>query len=512
MADLTEVYDALRKADAAGDTEGAQKLAAYIRSQSAPSTPPVTTQLKAAPDTSQASTWDWLKGTGQAALALGSGTLKGVNSAVNDLLPGDSTGLQKQIDTDPVLNYRPSSATGQSILSGLGSIAAPVTHVLGAIKGGIANIAGQRAADVSGDLATLASTYGVLGGLGEPGGVKTAATGAASPPEVQAAQQAGFKLTPEQVGNAPIGRAVQSLSGSAKLERSMSKANAATVNDLAAQEIGVTGPLTPMALEKARAPANEVYRAVSQTGKINTDAQFASDIAGVANRTGGGSFGFDVPPAIERLKQGYGDVKSFDSADAVSKVRQLRADAVKNIKAINQPEQNALGYAQKGIADAIENQLERHLQGQGNGILFSAFRNARVQLAKIHSVEDALQGTNVSARSLAKQLDRGVPLSGNLKTIAEAASSFDRSFQDISKLRDSGPFGVLDLGYGAAAGLAHPAALSAVLARPLARAALASRPYQKALGAPGSQLPIGLMGYTPALISATQQEQQGLLQ
>jgi len=34
--DLTPVYDALRKADAAGDTDGAQKLAAYIKAQSAP--------------------------------------------------------------------------------------------------------------------------------------------------------------------------------------------------------------------------------------------------------------------------------------------------------------------------------------------------------------------------------------------------------------------------------------------------------------------------------------------
>lgn len=35
MADLSKVYDALRNADAAGDTAGAQKLAAYISSQSA---------------------------------------------------------------------------------------------------------------------------------------------------------------------------------------------------------------------------------------------------------------------------------------------------------------------------------------------------------------------------------------------------------------------------------------------------------------------------------------------
>ena len=40
MADMTQVYDALRKADAAGDVEGARKLAAYIQSQSAQSNVP----------------------------------------------------------------------------------------------------------------------------------------------------------------------------------------------------------------------------------------------------------------------------------------------------------------------------------------------------------------------------------------------------------------------------------------------------------------------------------------
>src|SRR5689334_5459107 len=41
MADLTEAYAALQKADAAGDTAGAKQLADYIRSQSAaPSSAP----------------------------------------------------------------------------------------------------------------------------------------------------------------------------------------------------------------------------------------------------------------------------------------------------------------------------------------------------------------------------------------------------------------------------------------------------------------------------------------
>ncbi len=36
MADMNEVYDALRKANAAGDVESVGKLIAYINSQAAP--------------------------------------------------------------------------------------------------------------------------------------------------------------------------------------------------------------------------------------------------------------------------------------------------------------------------------------------------------------------------------------------------------------------------------------------------------------------------------------------
>lgn len=509
MADLTQVYDALRKADAAGDTDGAQKLAAYIRTQSvAPAQS--TTAVPAAPDTSQSTPLDWAKGVGQAGLALGSGALKGLNVAFNDLIPGED--LTPKINADPVMNYQPTNPTGQAILGGIEKVAKPITDVLGAVKGAIANTAGQRTADVAGDLATILGARGALSKVGETGAVTKAAS-AAIPTEVKAATEAGFKLTPEQAGGAPVGSAIQSLAGSAKLERSISKKNAATANDLAAQDIGVSGPLTPSNIKNAKVAPNAVYDSVSKAGQVKTDAEFASDVAGVANRTGGGSFAFDVPPAVDRLKAGYGSVQSFDAADAVSKVRQLRADATKNIKALNAPEQNALGYAQKNIADAIENQLERHLEANGSTGLMDEFRQARQQLAKIHSVEAAMKGTDVSAKSLGKQLDRGVPLSGNLRTIATAANNFDRSFQDVSKIRDSGPFGVLDLGYGAAAGLAHPLALSAVLARPLARAALASGPYQRTLSTPLRLPPGGLLGLqnSPLLLTGQQQQQQGLL-
>lgn len=306
-------------------------------------------------------------------------------------------------------------------------------------------------------------------------------------PEVAQATAAGLKLTPEQANSGLAARAVQGLSGSAKLERSVSKQNAPVVNALAKDEIGIPQdqPLNASTLKAAKSAPNAVYDAVSKLGDVPTDAQFTADIAKVANRTGSDSFAFDTPAAVDKLKSGYGGIQSFDAGDAVAKVRQLRSDAGRNIKA-QDPEQNAVGYAQRQVADALEAQLERYTQRlsqlPGSGVapdLVTQLRGARMQLAKIHSVEDALDGSNISAKQLAKQQDRGVPLSGNLRTIADAYQNFDRSLQDVSKIRDSSPFGVLDLGYGAAAGVAHPAAASAVLARPLARAALTSDLYQK---------------------------------
>ena len=90
-----------------------------------------------------------------------------------------------------------------------------------------------------------------------------------------------------------------------------------------------------------------------------------------------------------------------------------------------------------------------------------------------------------------------------MRVLANAYGNFDRALQDPAKIRDSGPFGVLDLGYGAAAGLAHPAALSAVLARPLARAYLASKPYQSRLALPREPfvVPTGLLGPTAPLLT-----------
>lgn len=114
--------------------------------------------------------------------------------------------------------------------------------------------------------------------------------------------------------------------------------------------------------------------------------------------------------------------------------------------------------------------------------LIPRYRAARAALAKINNFERAWrggQGEGVSAKSLAKQLDRGAPLTGGLRTIAEAAQRFPRAFQDLHKIRDNGPFSNLDLKIAGPLAFLKPEALLPFLGPPGIRALLGSDRYQR---------------------------------
>jgi hypothetical protein len=140
----------------------------------------------------------WLqaaKNVGDAGLTLGSGALKGIHHAVNDLLPGEEGRAEiksKIEDVNPILNYQPHTQGGQDIVDTVGHIFSPVSAGLKLVHQGIANVAGERTADVVGDVATL---LGTKGGREAASGVKTVAA-------------APFKAVGKFVDKyAPVGRA-----------------------------------------------------------------------------------------------------------------------------------------------------------------------------------------------------------------------------------------------------------------------------------------------------------------
>ena len=466
-------------------------------------------------------TWRSLAGPTEAALSLGTGMLGQVAGGLAGLGDAGARLFDKSLPApaavvkrfENALTYQPRTQGGKL---GVEAISWPFRELA---KG--ANWAGGKVASLTGSPLAGALTNAGIQGLpmlagGELPGLRDAPAdpGPDVAPEVAAAREAGIKLTPTQA-QAPggvIGRGIESLTGTAKLERALSRVNAATVGRLAGEDLGIDGPLSRAALKDAKAAPNAVYGEVAKLGNVPVDDAFRQKIAAIAN-PGGGSFGFDTPADIARLKEGYGSLENFDAGDAVAKARQLRRDAGANIGARYNPMQQALGHAQRAVADALEDQLERHVAAtEEPSDLLQRYRDARVQLAKINSVDQALRAGKgqVSALNLAKQLDRGAPLSGNLRDVAEAAQHFPRALQDLSKIRNEGPLSALDLklegGLGILKPLAALKALPAFALPPVVRAILGSDLYQDAAfgprGAPEPPSALRLSGRALPLITA----------
>lgn len=586
------------------------------------------------------------------------GGLAGLASIPANLLRGQS--LQNAVansgntvsSVENALTYEPRTAVGHDI--------ANVVQYPFQKLGEAADYAGGKVTDLTGSplagtaVNTAINSIPML--LGAKGGFKSpvAEDFASRVPEAVAnARQAGFKLTPTQAQSGLAGRVAESLSSHAKLERDISRKNAQAVDAAAGREIGISGPVTAEALQAAKAPHNAVYDEVGSLGTIPTDAAYRQAL-GTVRAPGAASFPGAAPTAIDSLRAAF-DVPEFNAADAVAMTRQLRADASKNIKAPFDPDRNALGFAQRSISDALESQIERHLQNAaepatngavatnknvaGNEVpraaggesrhgvdeatglplnddgtvtvyhhttpeaaaeirktgslhaeaepdvyvttrqqtdtgygdtavpirvdpsrlvlddefpggrrdfrmnvgrpggsikvkvsndstapagsgahvdptLVARFRDARQALAKIHSVEDALKagkGQAVSAAHLGKQLRKGAPLSGNLRTIAESAEKFPRAFQDLDKIRNSGPLSMLPTFGGGLLTAAHPGAwpalAGAILGPPTLRAILSSDRYQRAAFDPRVPLTYarpGLLGLGGAAVLSGQ--------
>jgi hypothetical protein len=308
----------------------------------------------------------------------------------------------------------------------------------------------------------------------------------------QQARAAGYVLKPSEAGGR-VGAIAEGYTNSPKLSVEASVKNQKVTNSLAAEEIGLAPGkrITASTLKDAKAPHNAVYEEMGQLGDITTDGQYHRDIGSVG-RAPGKSFkkAEGANSDVERLREDYAE-DSFDSKDAVLKIRQLRADSVKNIKAPNAPKQNELGYAQRQVADAIERQMERHATAVGKPDLVERFRSARTELAKIHNVEAAKIGNtgDVSAKRLAKMLEKNVPLTGNLKTIAETAQEFGEVMRDGPSLKNKTAVTGLE-GVGVAGSLLEATMnphvglpmLGVTAVRPLTRKFLLSDLYQNTLG------------------------------
>jgi hypothetical protein len=276
---------------------------------------------------------------------------------------------------------------------------------------------------------------------------------------LRAAQQEGYAVTPGSVS--PTGKNIISerMAGKTHLEQLASVQNQTVTDKLARRAAGLpeTAPLTSTTMQDIRkAEYTKGYEPVKQIGEIKTDPAFLDDLISVESKYAGASASFPgaVPEDVTRLIKNF-TVDKFTSKDAIEVTRTLREQAKGNFRKGD----DALAKAQIDISNALENQIERSLAASNNpkaADILEQFRLSRQRMAVSHTIEDAIKegSGSVIASKLARDIQSGKYVSGDIKTIAEFANVFPRVTQTPSQIGAPGAGTVLGRSLGGAGGAA----------------------------------------------------------
>jgi hypothetical protein len=361
--------------------------------------------------------------------------------------------------------------------------------VLGATSGVMTPInTGATGSEMYGDVGQNIAVGTALGGtIPAAGQLSSMLRGKApSPQMVQSIQQArdlGYVIPPTQANPSMLNRIMEGVAGKISTAQNASAKNQEVTNRLAAKSLGLAEDtvITPQVLTDLRTTAGNAYTNLGLSGQVITDKSYIKALDDIAKPFIVTAKGFpDVAPSpvldlVESLKS-----PSFDSTAAIEMVKQLRTaadDAYRSGK-------TDIGKASKSAATAIENALEGHLSKTGQTDLLDKFRDARQLIAKTYSVEKAANVTTgtIDAKKLAAQLQRGKPLSAELKDIAQFSQAFPKASQTVEAMGSLPQLSPLDYAAGLIGGVSTGGAgAGAILARPALRAAALSSPVQNRL-------------------------------
>lgn len=307
------------------------------------------------------------------------------------------------------------------------------------------------------------------------------------------AQEAGYVIPPTQVKPSLLNRFLEGAAGKISTAQNASFKNQQVTNQLAAKSLGLPEDtvITPDLLTNIRSKAGQAYETLGASGTVKTSPKFIQALEDIKPYKDAVQASKDFPTAqvspiiktIDELKQ-----KSFDVNSAISKINVLRNDADIAYRAGD----NALGKANKEASRVLENTIENYLANTKQTDLLQKFKDARQLIAKTYSVENALNvktGT-IDAKKLAAQLQKGKPLSGELKQAAEFSTAFPTATQTVERMGSIPQISPLDIGgaaltsggaYFAGGEAATPLGFATLMARPTLRAAALSKPVQSRL-------------------------------
>lgn len=364
----------------------------------------------------------------------------------------------------------------------------------GAITGGVS--AGMVNPEDTGIGALAGGAFPVATKLaGEAGGAIGRAFGPApiNPVKLQTARDAmnaGYVIPPSMVQPSFGNRMMETLSGKHETAQLAATKNQGVTEGLVRKGLGLPGdaPLTFDSMRAYRGAQHAAgYEPLRNVGSIPAGQPFNDALDAITKQyTGKGTI-----PAIEKI-----DISKlvnahrsngFDSGDAVDAIRILRENAS---EAFTKGD-NAMGKASKAIANAYEGAIDDALKSSGQTDLLAAYREARQNIAKSATVEKAIRegsGT-LDARILGRELQKGRPLSGDIKMAAQFGNVFDKAAQPPHLIGSPGVnnlkagLAALTSGIGGAAMGPAGLALGATnyLIPPMARARMFSEGAQRGL-------------------------------
>jgi hypothetical protein len=274
---------------------------------------------------------------------------------------------------------------------------------------------------------------------------------------LRAGQQEGYVVTPGSVS--PTGKNIiaERMAGKSHLEQLASVQNQVVTDKLARRAAGIseTAPLTSATMQDIRkAEYTKGYKPIEELGSIRTDPAFLDDLIAVEGKYAGPSSSFPgaVPEPVLKLIENFA-VDKFDTKDAVKVSSALREQAKGNFR----KGEDALGKAQIAVSNALENQIERALTTSSNpkaADMLEQFRTSRQRMAISHTIEDAIKegSGSVMAAKLARDIQSGKYVSGDIKTIAEFSNVFPRVSQTPSQIGTPGAGTMMGRSLGGATG------------------------------------------------------------
>ena len=262
--------------------------------------------------------------------------------------------------------------------------------------------------------------------------------------QVQMARKLGLKLRPEDVqaripGQRTPGRTASRLVSPTDIKTDFTLHNQGIITREAGAELGLSNAteLTEATFNKLKAPEHAIYE---QAERAATRVPISLELQGA------------LQDGIKLAK-----FKAGDRVGVTRTLSALRRNGNKHAQAADVATQEA-GYAELAAADRLEAAFGAQLEAVGEANMLSQFQAARQRLAKIHNVEGATRAGHVDVADLYKMAERGAPLTGRLKMLAEIGEAFPNITRHSLKTAAGAPvggeitkYGVIRSGINAAA-------------------------------------------------------------